>query len=115
MIETIITGICGAGWLATLLIFFVDRRDKKKKDDDEENKRLNDLEEAMKKNEKDSVRIQLLLLMSNYADEDKHELLTLAEHYFKVLKSNWYMTSKFKRFLKQHDIEMPTWWEESND
>lgn len=112
MLETIITGICGAGWFATLIMFFIQRHDTKAQTDSEENKRLNDLEEALKKNEKDNVRIQLLLLMSTYTEEDEHELLTCAEHYFVELKSNWYMTAKFNRFLQKHNIAVPEWFKE---
>jgi len=112
MLDTIITGICGAGWLATLIMFFFQRHDAKKKEDSEENQRLNDLEEALKKNEKDNVRIQLLLLMSTYTEEDEHEILTCAEHYFVGLKSNWYMTAKFNRFLQKNNIAVPEWFKE---
>ena len=112
MLETIITGICGAGWLATLIMFFIQRNDTAKQKKNDDSKRLYDVEEALKKNEKDNVRIQLLLLMSTYTEEDEHELLTCAEHYFVELKSNWYMTAKFNRFLQKNNIAVPEWFKE---
>lgn len=107
MILEIIAAICGCGWLATLVTFFVSRRDNRKDELAKINKQLQRLE-------KDGVRTQLLLLMANYTEEDEHELLTCAEHYFSAehLHANWYMTSKFNRFLVKNNIAKPNWFEE---
>lgn len=112
MIQTIITAICGAGWLATLIMFFVQRHDAKKAELQTDKKKLTEIEDALKKAEKDNVRIQLLLLMAAYEDADEHELLTCAEHYFSDLGANWYLTSKFNRFLQQKNIAVPEWFKE---
>ena len=77
-------------------------KDQAKLDKDEANKRFKVLE-------KDIVRTQLLLLMYNYENDDKHELLQVAEHYFVKLKADWYMTTIFNRFLTKQKIAKPDW------
>ncbi len=111
-IQDIITLICGVGWVGTLIMFFIQRHDSKKQANNEIAQRLDAIEKQQAKGEKDSVRIQLLLLMTAYTDEDEHELLTVAEHYFSDLKANWFMTAKFNRFLKAKNIATPEWFKE---
>ena len=107
MLETIIAGICGAGWLATLIMFFVQRHDQKKEG-------IDTIKKQLKRLEKDGIRTQLLLLMRTYSEEDEHELLQVAEHYFSKdeLSGNWYMTTLFNRFLTNHNIAKPNWFNE---
>ena len=104
MIVEILSLIIGGGSLVTLLIFLIKRHDERKDELGKINKQLYTLE-------KDGVRTQLLLLMEHYTDEDEHELLTCAEHYFSEehLNANWYMTAKFKRFLDAKKIPIPIW------
>lgn len=116
LIELVLT----SGSLVTLIIFIINRHDAKK----DENKKIHDelseirlaseqedeaLKKELKKLEKDSVRTQLLLLMSHYRPEDEHELLQVAEHYFIDLDANWYLTPKFNRFLEEEKIARPEW------
>lgn len=112
--QDIITLICGIGWIGTLIVFLIQRHDNKKEKNNEIIERLDDIEHRQRRNEKDSVRIQLLLLMANYTSEDEHELLTCAEHYFSKehLHANWYMTSKFNRFIAEQEIAKPSWFNE---
>lgn len=77
-------------------------KDQAKSDKDEANKRFKVLE-------KDIVRTQLLMLMYNYENDDKRELLQVAEHYFVDLKADWYMTGLFNRFLEKKGIGKPDW------
>lgn len=60
------------------------------------------------KQEKDIVRLQLMVLMSDYP-EKKDEIMEVAKHYFYDLKGNWYMTPIYKEWLKKEDIEQPNW------
>ena len=50
----------------------------------------------------------MLVMMSDYPDE-KSEIMTLAEHYFKDLKGNWYLTDLFDKWLSAHHIARPQW------
>lgn len=101
--------------VGTLIKFFVERRDAKNDNLKELIEKVDNLakenDKKFNKLEKDIVRTQLLQLMQNYDTDDEHELLQVAEHYFDVLKGNWYMTSMFKKFLKANNIEIPVWFQ----
>jgi len=60
------------------------------------------------KNEKDNIRTQLLLMISDYPEE-RQEILTLAQYYFRDLKGNWYASSIFRKYLNDNRIEPPIW------
>lgn len=97
MIETIVIAIIGSGALSTILSAIITAISNK-----------NGIKSKVKKIEKDSVRTQLLLMMSDYPDE-KQEILTIAEYYFSTLKANWYMTALFSKWLAQEGIPDPIW------
>lgn len=55
---------------------------------------------------KDTLRIQLLILMRE--DNDNIDtILRLAETYFVKLQGDWYMTSEFCKWAKAHDVMIP--------
>ena len=101
----VLTIILGSVGLFSFIEFLIRRKD-------ERNVLLKEVLAQQKKNEKDNCRTQMLLLMSAYP-QDIHELMVIAEHYFKDLHGNWYMTSLFKAFLKKRDIAFPEWIPES--
>lgn len=101
--------------------FLISRHDRKADDKDglkaamrDIKKKLEDLETEiktkLKKQEKDAVRTQLLVLIL-LKPEEEQEILTLGEHYFKNLKGNWYMTSIFKNWIKEYKVANPDWFE----
>ena len=69
---------------------------------------LADIKREQVKAEKDALRTQLLLLISDYPEETQ-EILTLGERYFGELHGNWYATSLFRRWLKKYNIDEPVW------
>ena len=69
-----------------------------------------DIKNTLNKLEKDGLRTQLLLLIL-IKPEEKTEILRLAEHYFKVLHGNWYMTSIFNNWLKAENVANPEWFD----
>ena len=97
MIETIVLAIIGSGALSTLISAIITAISNR-----------NGVKTKLKKLEKDSIRTQLLLMISDYPDE-KQEIMTLAQYYFQTLKSNWYMTTLFDKWLKKNNIERPYW------
>ena len=111
----IITTILSSGSLVTLIIFLVQRHDTKNDDLKELCNKVDELKtennKKFKKLEKDIVRTQLLQLMQSYDSEDEHELMQVAEHYFSKehLAANWYMTTKFNRFMQKNKIAKPEW------
>lgn len=100
MLDLVIAAI-GSGSLLLFAQFLIERRDRKKG-------QLAKIIKQLDKQERDSCRTQMLLLMKDYPEE-KSELFTIAEHYFKDLHGNWYMTTLFKNYLKENDIEPPLW------
>lgn len=97
MVETVILAIIGSGALSTVISAVINAISGRK-----------GLKSKVKKIEKDSVRLQLLLLMSDYPEE-RQEIMNIAEYYFATLKSNWYMTSLFDKWLKKNGIDRPQW------
>lgn len=95
----IIIAILGSTAVATLIQFFVTRRDN----------RIG-IAKRLDKLEKDGLRTQLLLLILLRPSEQQ-EILTLAEHYFKDLKGNWYMSAVFRHWLDENEIPEPLWFD----
>lgn len=108
MSEALIIAILGSGVMSAIVssitTLIVKAMDKKNSDQD----RLETLEKKMNKAELDSVRLQMMVLMSDFP-EDKQEILRVAEHYFKDLKGNWFATSLFYNWLEQNNIAEPEW------
>lgn len=118
LIVAVVSALTSGGFLA-FLQFLISRHDRKQeRAEDKEEKReekhieatLKEISEKLTKNEKDTIRTQLLLLILIRPQEET-EILRLAEHYFKVLKGNWYMTSIFKNWLKDNKVAEPDWFE----
>lgn len=94
------------GGLIGLIQFLITRHDKKKDDKEEIKKKLD-------KNERDNIRLQLLFLITHFPD-GVQEIMKCAEHYFRVLKGDWYMTSIFNKYLVSNDIAKPEWFDEND-
>ena len=92
-VAAVVVAVIGSGLIQYLLTRYDDKKGIKHK--------LNNLE-------KDTLRTQLLLLILLKPDE-QHEILTIAEHYFKKLDGNWYMTSIFNKWLVDTDTAKPDW------
>lgn len=71
-------------------------------------KRISDVDKNLIKAEKDSLRTQLLLLISDYPD-NKEGILAVGERYFGVLRGDWYATALFNTWLTEKDIAKPSW------
>lgn len=97
--TTIILSVVGSNALFAFLQFLISRHDTKK-----------NVKGKLERLEKDGLRTQLLLLILLKAEE-KQEILTIAEHYFKDLHGDWYMTSIFNKWLKEKTIAEPDWFD----
>lgn len=100
-IWQIVLAVLGSSAIFTFIQFLISRHDAKHGE-------IQKLEEKIDKSERDSCRTQLLLLISQYPDQEE-EILLVAQHYFEDLKANWYMTSIFQKYCKAMDIEIPDW------
>ena len=97
--ATIIGSVLLSNGLFALIQFLITRHDTKK-----------NVKGKLSILEKDVLRTQLLLLIL-MKPEEQQEILTIAEHYFKDLKGNWYMTSIFNKWLTTEDIAEPEWFD----
>ena len=103
----ILTGFFGSAGLFTFVQYLIVRHDKR-------SDRLVHIEHQLDKNEKDSCRTQLLLLMKDYP-EAKSEIMKLAYHYFVELKGNWFATDIFRNYLEKNNITPPLWFKKMYD
>lgn len=97
--TAIVLAVIGSNALFSFLQFAISRHDTKK-----------NIKGKLRTLEKDTLRTQLLLLILLKSGETQ-EILTIAEHYFKDLNGNWYMTSIFNKWLKEKDIAEPEWFD----
>lgn len=108
MKEIVVGGMFGV--LTTVISsgiiqFFVSRHDNNIE------KKVDKIIAEQKKSEKDSLRVQLLVMM-NLMPEDKDEIMQLAQRYFGELKGDWFYSSLFNKWMKDNYIEKPIWFEE---
>lgn len=100
--ATIIVAVLASNGLFALLQFLITRHDSKK-----------NVKGKLILLEKDGLRTQLLLLLLMLPDEKK-EIMTIAEHYFRKppngLGGNWYMTSLFDKWLVQKNEGVKPEW-----
>ena len=108
MTENLLIAVLGGGNLILFIKFLIERHDAKKAKTEENEPK--DIRKSLKKVEKDGLRTQLLLMILMKPGE-KQEILTIGEHYFSVLKGNWYMTSMFNNWLKTKKIAEPDWFD----
>lgn len=106
MAENILLGILGGGNLILFIKFLIERHDRKK--ERAEDKDQEGIRKRLLVLEKDGLRTQLLLLILLKPTEQT-EILRIAEHYFRDLKGNWYMTSIFNKWLEESDVAEPDW------
>ena len=111
-LQTIIIAVIGSGALSALIagIFnlIANRKNRLAKIETQ----LESINAKLLQTEKDELRTQLLLMISDYPHETQ-EILTLAERYFteppEGLGGNWYATSIFNSWLEQNGIARPEW------
>lgn len=113
-IGEIILAILSCETLLKIIEKLIDKYGSKSKRLDKYNEHLAEIDGRLDINERDACRTQMLLLMSDYPDEEA-ELMSLAQHYFCDLHGNWYMSSIFHKWLKKHNLEEPSWLSESKN
>ena len=99
-IVAIIGAVLASNALFGFIQFIITRKD-------------NSLKKAMSRLERDVLRTQLLVMVV-LKPKETQEILTLAEHYFKDLNGDWYMTSIFNKWLLESDIAQPEWFDKKN-
>ena len=69
------------------------------------NDKLDKIIEKVDTAEKDAVRSQLLILMSDYQGNES-EILKVAQHYFQDLNGDWYMTGLFTKWGESRGLDV---------
>ena len=108
MTATIIAAILASNGLFALVQFLIKRHDEKNGKTAEMSQRLGSIDNRLAKNERDSCRTQMLILMLHYP-RDISAIMKLAEHYFSTLNGDWYMTNIFNQWLEDNGIGKPEW------
>ena len=115
MLEIIISSIVGTGLLTTVINIIsnaIQNRKSRLKNVEEQlskvEQQLSEIQDKQKISEKDALRTQLLLMISDYPDETM-DILKLAEYYFNNLHGNWTATFVFNHWLEQRGIAKPSW------
>ena len=67
--------------------------------------RMSTLESKVNDIREDTIRIQLDNLINNDS-ENVESILTIARTYFIDMKGDWYMTEKFKRWGREHNVDL---------
>ena len=96
-IVAIIGAVLASNALFGFIQFIITRKD-------------NSFKKAMSRLERDVLRTQLLVMVV-LKPKETQEILTIAEHYFKDLNGDWYMTSIFNKWLLESDIAQPEWFD----
>lgn len=91
----------GTGGILVFVQFLIQRHDNNKG-------LLKKIADKQNKLEKDELRTQLLLMMSDYPQEHQ-EILLLAERYFYDLRGNWFCSTLFNKYLQEEGLPYPDW------
>lgn len=97
-LKTIGIAIIGGGFFG-FIQFLISRKDK----------RLDSSIESLKRSQ---CRTEMLVMMNHYSEETM-EIMRIAKVYFHELQGDFYMTSLFAKWLKEHNIEKPIWFDET--
>ena len=114
-LEIIISAVVGTGLLTTVINLIsnavANRKSRLKGVEDqlkEVQKQLSEIQEKQLISEKDALRTQLLVMISDYPEETM-DILKLAEYYFDNLNGNWTATMLFNHWLESRKIAKPSW------
>lgn len=112
MIWQYIGGAAVTGFFTVLVLLLNRMFTKQDKKDDSKNE-IAFLKESLKKSERDTCRIQMLIMMTHYPLETS-QIMKLAQHYFGELHGDWYMTGIFNNWLVERKIGKPEWFDPEN-
>ena len=111
----ILIAIIGSGTVGVLITKIFDlisernkTKSKQKEDHEKLQKELSEIKAAVKLNEKDNLRTQLMVMIKDYPYETT-DILRLGEHYFKDLNGNWVLTDIFGSWASSQGVLVPNW------
>lgn len=112
MSDTVLTALIAAGVPATVTIVsaILQHRSKKlteamKQNCEHMDERFDELDHRINDLKKDTTRTQLLQLIA-HSPEDVESVLTVGRFYFEELKGDWFVSSVFTKWAKNHDVDI---------
>jgi hypothetical protein len=111
-LEAVVISVLGSGAFATLVTAVINAINNRKSKLKKIEGQLTAIDQKLVKSEKDTLRTQLLIMLSDYPDEVQ-EIMTIAQHYFGDLKGDWYATSLFNKWITDNKIAEPVWFDKS--
>lgn len=111
-IEAVVISVLGSGAFATLVTAIINAISNRKSKLKAISAQLDGISEKLIKSERDALRTQLLIMISDYPEE-KQEIMTIAQHYFGDLHGDWYATTLFNRWITDNDIAEPNWFDKT--
>lgn len=103
-VMPLLLAIIGSGSIFGFIQFLISRKDKKLEDEiKRQNKKIDSLARS-------SCRNEMLVMMNHYPDETM-EIMRLARVYFEELEGDFYLTSLFAKWLDEHNLENPHWFD----
>jgi hypothetical protein len=111
-IEAVVISVLGSGAFATLVTAVINAINNRKSKLKAIEGQLKSIDDKLVKSEKDGLRTQLLILLSDYPEETQ-EIMTIAQHYFGNLKGDWYATSLLNKWITDNKIAEPVWFDKS--
>lgn len=109
-LVSLLSALLGAGILS-FIQFLIMRNDNKNDRISKVEEQLEAINKKLETSEKDQIRTQMLLMISDYPNENA-EIMKLGQHYFGRLKGDWYMTNLFNSWLLRQNLGKPEWFNE---
>lgn len=113
LIVALVVGVLGVllgGGATGLVIFLIQRKDNKENQFKEILKRLDAIEGIQHEQQLSELRTELSIHLLHHK-KDKITIMRIAEKYFKELKGDFYMTSKFCEWLRKMHLPKPDWFD----
>ena len=107
-LQAVVLAIIGSGVLTTIITAIINAFSNRKGWRKSVDTKLNDIDAKLALSEKDALRTQLLIMMSDYPNETS-DILKLAQHYFGDLKGNWVATKLFNDWVIANHVGNPEW------
>ena len=103
-VMPLLLAIIGSGSVFGFIQYLISRKDNKS------NNKVDELEKKIDSLARSSCRTEMLVMMNHYSDEVM-EIMRLSRIYFDELHGDFYMTSLFAKWLDEHNLECPNWFD----
>ena len=102
----LIGGFFGTGFIQ----FLITRSDKK--ETEKKQSRFDIIEKQLKYISQGNIRLQLIVMMK-LCPEKHDEIISIGKKYFCDYDGNWYLTDMFVKYLDEHYLTYPLWFNQN--